>query len=58
MTPKQYVSLNILDELKKDEAVKTLFEQYSDIFSFDGSFGYTTVMEHEIKLKPGIKPVK
>ena len=38
--------------------VRNFFEKYGRLFSFDGSFKATNVLEHEISLKKGAQPVK
>ena len=58
MTQEQFETLAIPAPLKKDERVRALFERFGGLFSFDGTFGHTTLMEYEIKLKPGFVPVK
>ena len=58
MTDEEYDKLNIPTEVKEKSEVRALFDKYGGLFSFDGSFGHTNVMEHEIRLKPGAKPMK
>ena len=58
MTEEEYAKLNIPKEISGDERVRALFDKHGGLFSFDGTFGHTIVMEHEIKLKPGARPVK
>ena len=53
-------------ELKKRQCLKTpndvltaglLLLKYWDTFSFDGSFGRTTLLKHTIRLNPGQQPI-
>ena len=58
MKQEQYDQLNIDQIVKYKLEVRELFNKYAALFSFDGSFGSTNVLEHEIVLKPGARPVK
>ena len=40
------------------EALLNLCVEFQDIFSFDGTYGHTTLMKHHIPLKPDAQPVK
>ena len=42
-----------LPDTKDVHTAALLLLRYWDVFSFDGSFGTTTLVKHEIKLKPG-----
>ena len=58
MTNEEYDKLNIPMEVKEKSEVQAFFDKYGGLFSFDGSFQHTNFMEHEIRLKPGAKPMK
>ena len=58
MTTEQFASLNIPQSLKQNNTIQELFYKYGGIFSFDGTFKQTNILEHEIVLKPGAKSVK
>lgn len=44
--------------MRNQSSVRQLFDKFSNLFSFDGNFRITNVMEHVITLKKGAKPIK
>ena len=46
-----------LDTDKKQQLVQELLLEFYDVFSWNGEFGKTELVEHAIKLKPGATPV-
>ena len=58
MTDEEYAKLNIPKEIAGDERVRAFFDRHGGLFSFDGHFGYTVVVDHKIQLKLGARPVK
>lgn len=58
MSDDSYAKLKMPEEFKQLPQVRAFFDKYAAIFSFDGKFGYTNVMEYEINLRPGARPIK
>ena len=46
-----------LDTDKKQQLVQQLLLEFYDVFSWNGEFGRTHLVQHAIKLKPGATPV-
>ena len=48
ISQEHYESLSIPDHLKGNQNIKTLFNKFGGLFSFDGKFKSTNILEHEI----------
>ena len=58
MSDENYAKLTIPKIIKRKPEVRALFDKFVKLFSFDGTFAYTNIMEHEITLRPRARPVK